>query len=180
MTPEQYAAFMERAQDLVIKRGKVPVGWDEMIHSTLRPATVVQYWRPDASMAPPTGTKLILSPANRVYLDMKYDASTVLGLDWAGKVDVDVPYAWDPATHLNVPESQILGVESTIWSETPANIGDIEFLLFPRLPAVAETAWTAQSARDWSEFRGRLGAQAPRWSALGINAFWSPRIEWQR
>jgi hexosaminidase len=158
----------------------VPVGWDEMIHSKLRPSTVVQYWRPDVSLAPPAGTKLILSPANRVYLDMKYSGSTVLGLDWAGKVDVEVPYAWDPATHLKVDESQILGVESPIWSETPANIRDIEFLLFPRMPAVAEAAWTAQSARAWDDFRSRLGAQAPRWSALGINAFWSPKIDWQR
>jgi hexosaminidase len=45
---------------------------------------------------------------------------------------------------------------------------------------VAEVAWTAQAARNWSDFRVRLGAQAPRWSALGINAFWSPKIDWQR
>jgi hexosaminidase len=180
MTPEQYAAFMERAQGLVIKHGKVPIGWDEIIHSKLQPSTVVQYWRPDASMAPPPGTTLILSPANRIYLDMKYDASTVLGLDWAGKVDVEVPYTWDPAKHLTVDESQILGVEAPIWSETTASIDDVEFLMFPRLPAAAEVAWTAQSARDWSDFRVRLGAQAPRWSALGINVFWSPKIDWRR
>ncbi len=180
MTPGQYAAFMERAQGLVIKHGKIPVGWDEIIHSKLQPSTVVQYWRPDASMAPPPGTKLILSPANRIYLDMKYDAATVLGLDWAGKVDVDVPYTWDPAKHLDVDESRILGVEAPIWSETPSDIDDLEFLLFPRLPAVAELAWTPQASRDWNDFRARLGAQAPRWSALGINAFWSPKIDWRR
>lgn len=180
MTPEQYAAFMERAQGLVVKHGKVPIGWDEIIHSTLQPATIVQYWRPDASMTPPAGTRLILSPANRFYLDMKYDASTVLGLDWAGQVDVDVPYTWDPAAHLKVDASQILGVEAPIWSETPADMDDVEFLAFPRLPAAAEVAWTAQAARRWDDFRARVGAQAPRWSALGINAFWSPRIEWKR
>jgi hexosaminidase len=180
MTPEQYARFMERAQGMVVKHGKVPIAWDEIVHAPINPRTVVQYWRPDASMAPPAGTSLILSPANRVYLDMKYDASTVLGLDWAGKVDVEVPYEWDPATHLNVADSQVLGVEAPIWSETPANIRDLEFLLYPRLPAVAEVAWTAQAARNWSDFRVRLGAQAPRWSALGINAFWSPKIDWQR
>jgi hexosaminidase len=180
MTPPQYAAFMERAQGLVIKHGKIPIGWDEINHAKLQPSTVVQYWRPDASMVPAPGTKLILSPANRIYLDMKYDASTVLGLDWAGKVDVDVPYTWDPAKHLAVDEGQILGVEAAIWSETADNIEDVEFLLFPRLPAVAELAWTAQSARDWTDFRARLAAQAPRWSALGINAFWSPKIEWKR
>jgi hexosaminidase len=180
MTPEQYGTFMERAQRIVVKHGKIPIAWDEIVHAPLRPGTVVQYWRPDASMVPPAGTSLILSPANRLYLDMKYNASTVLGLDWAGKVDVEVPYAWDPATHLSVAESQILGVEAPIWSETPASIRDLEFLLFPRLPAVAEVAWTAQSARSWDDFRVRLGAQGPRWSALGINAFWSPKIDWKR
>ncbi len=180
MTPEQYAAFMERAQDLVLKHGKVPIGWDEMLHSKLRPGAVVQYWRPKETTLPPAGTKLILSPANRLYLDMKYDAATVLGLRWAGLVNVDTPYTWDPATYLNVAEADILGVEAPIWSETAATIDDLEFLLFPRLPAVAEVAWTAQPARDWNEFRTRLGAQAPRWSALGINAFWSPTIDWAR
>lgn len=180
MTPEQYASFMERAQGLVIKHGKIPVGWDEILHSKLEPSTIVQYWRPRATLTPPPGTKLVLSPANRIYLDMKYDASTALGLDWAGKVDVDVPYTWDPARHVPVDQSQILGVEAPIWSETAASIDDLEFLLFPRLPAVAELAWTAQASRDWPDFRQRLGAQAPRWSALGINAFWSPKIDWTR
>ena len=171
---------MERAQGIVTRHGKTAIAWDEIIHGKVLPTTVVQYWRPDASLVPPPGTKLILSPANRLYLDMKYDDTTVLGLKWAGNVDVNVPYEWDPARHLNVPESSILGVETAIWSETPATIRDLEFLLFPRLPAVAELAWTAQPARDWSDFRVRLGAQAPRWSALGINAFWSPKIDWTR
>jgi hexosaminidase len=180
MTPAQYSTFMERAQAIVERHGKTTIAWDEIIHGTMRPSTVVQYWRPDASLAPPPGTKLILSPANRIYLDMKYDDSAVLGQNWAGNVDVHVPYEWDPAGHLKVPESQILGVEAAIWSETPADIRDLEFLLFPRMPAVAELAWTAQSARDWNEFKVRLGAQAPRWSALGINAYWSPKIDWVR
>jgi hexosaminidase len=180
MTPEQYSVFMERAQAIVARHGKTPIAWDEIIHGKVAPSTVVQYWRPDASLAPPAGTKLILSPANRIYLDMKYDNDTALGLNWAGNVDVNVPYEWDPATHLKVPESQILGVEAPIWTETADSMRDVEFLLFPRLPAVSELGWTAQSARNWTEFRTRLGAQAPRWQALGINAYWSPKIEWMR
>ena len=108
----------------------------------------MQYWRPDASITPPPTTKLVLSPANKVYLDMKYDDATVLGLNWAGNVDVAVPYEWNPATHLpTVQESAILGVETPIWSETIATMGDLEFLAFPRLAAVAEVAWSPQSAQ---------------------------------
>jgi hexosaminidase len=181
LTPDQYKQFVERVQTIVLRNGKQPIGWDEIAHATLQPETVVQYWRPDASITPPPTTKLVLSPANKVYLDMKYDDATVLGLNWAGNVDVAVPYEWNPATHVpTVQESAILGVETPIWSETIATMDDLEFLAFPRLAAVAEVAWSPQSARQWTEFRGRLAAQAPRWAALGINAYWSPKIDWQR
>ena len=180
LTPEQYQQFMERAQAIVVKHGKRPVGWDEIVHAKLQPSTVVQYWRPDASITPPVGTKLVLSPANRIYLDMKYDDRTVLGLNWAGNVAVDVPYNWDPATLLpSAKPEDILGIEAPIWSETLTTMDDVEFMAFPRIAGVAEVAWSLQAGRDWAEFRTRLGAQAPRWSALGINAFRSPAIDWK-
>jgi hexosaminidase len=181
LTPVQYRQFIERVQPIVTAHGKQVIGWDEVAHATLLPTTVVQYWRPDASISPAPGTKLILSPANKIYLDMKYHDATVLGLNWAGNVDVHVPYEWDPVKHLpNVGESSILGVEAPIWSETLVTMDDVEFMAFPRLPGVAEVGWSAQGDRRWDDFRTRLGRQAPRWSALGINAYWSPAIEWTR
>jgi hexosaminidase len=181
LTPAQYRQFVERVQGIVRAHGKEAIGWDEVAHASLLPTTVIQYWRPDASIVPPAGTRLVLSPANKVYLDMKYDDRTVLGLNWAGNVDVHVPYDWDPATLLpKVPESAILGVEAPIWSETLVTMDDVEFMAFPRLPAVAEVAWSPQGARRWTDFRARLAAHAPRWTALGINAYWSPKVDWQR
>jgi hexosaminidase len=181
LTPVQYRQFIERVQPIVTAHGKQVIGWDEVAHATLLPSTVVQYWRPDASISPAPGTKLILSPANKIYLDMKYHDATVLGLNWAGNVDVPIPYEWDPAKHLpSVDESSILGVEAPIWSETLVTMRDVEFMAFPRLPGVAEVAWSAQADRRWDEFRARLGRHAPRWSALGINAYWSPSIDWTR
>jgi hexosaminidase len=181
LTPDQYKQFVERVQTIVQRNGKQVIGWDEIAHATLLPTTVVQYWRPDASITPGASTKLVISPANKAYLDMKYDDATVLGLNWAGNVDVAVSYEWNPSTHVpGLQESAILGVEAPIWSETIVTMSDLEFLAFPRLAALAEVAWSPQSARQWTEFRGRLGGQAARWSALGINAYWSPKVDWQR
>ena len=181
MTPEQYASFMERAQAIVQKHGKTVIAWDEIIHAKLLPTTVVQYWRPDASLAPPPGTKLILSPANRIYLDMKYDANAVLGQDWAGNVDVNVPYDWDPG---DAPEGAGVLDPGRRDRDLVRDAGQ-----HPR-PGVhgcsrdcrpwRSSRWTAQSSRDWNDFNVRLGGQARRWSALGINAYWSPKIDWQR
>ena len=178
-----YVAFVNRVQQIVRSHGKQAIGWDEVSTADLVPTTIVQHWRPDASPAAAIakGARLILSTANRTYLDMKYDAQTALGQNWAGYISVRQAYDWDPATLFSgVPEASIAGIEAPIWSETLANIRDVEHLAFPRLAAIAEVAWSPADRRRWDEFKARLGAQAARWSALGVNFYRAPEIEWAR
>jgi hexosaminidase len=180
LSADQYRTFIERVQGIVQSHGKQMVGWDEIAPINLLPTTLVQHWRPDGSPAAAVakGAKVIMSVANRAYLDMKYDASTPLGLNWAGFIDVRTAYDWDPATVVpGITEASIAGVEAPIWTETLANMRDVELMAFPRLPAVAEVAWSP-AARNWDQFRRRLAAQAPHWTALGVNFFRSPAIDW--
>jgi hexosaminidase len=182
LAPAQYTKFIERVQTIVRARGKQVIGWDEIAPVRLAQGSIVQHWRPDGSLAPAVrqGAQIIMSPANRTYLDMKYHPDTVLGLNWAAFIEVDAAYTWDPAQiSPDVPESSILGVEAPLWSETLADIRDIEFMAFPRLPAIAEIGWSRADSRAWGEFRRRLGAQRPRWTALGINFYRSPAVPWQ-
>jgi hexosaminidase len=182
LSPEQYVGFINRVQGIVQKHGKRMVGWDEIAPANLLPTSVVQHWRPKTTPkeAVAKGAKVIMSVANKAYIDMKYDAATPIGLMWAGIVDVKTSYDWDPVQMAEgVAESSLLGVEAPLWSETLATINDVEFMAFPRLAAIAEIGWTPQSRRNWEEFRLRLGAQAPRWSALGLNFYRSPQIPWR-
>jgi hexosaminidase len=111
---------------------------------------------------------------------MKYDAGTPIGLTWAGIVSVQTSYDWDPARAAQgVPEHAVLGVEAPLWAETITNINDYEYLAFPRLAAIAEIGWSRQADRTWEEFRVRLGAQGPRWVALGMNFYRSPELPWK-
>jgi hypothetical protein len=65
---------------------------------------------------------------------MKYDDRTPIGLTWAAIIDVPTSYDWDPAAAApGVPAAALLGVEAPLWSETLANIRDVEFLALPRL-----------------------------------------------
>jgi hexosaminidase len=182
LTPEQYRRFVERVQTIVQSHGKQMVGWDEVSVVTLLPTSIVQHWRPDASEQLLAGSPhLLLSPANRAYLDMKYDEATLLGLNWAGNVSVQKAYDWDPDGLVRGARAgAVIGVEAPIWSETLTNMRDVEFMAFPRLPAVAEIGWTPQAQRSWDNFKERLGAQAPRWTALGINFYRAPDITWQQ
>jgi hexosaminidase len=180
LTPEQFRRFIERVQSIVQKAGKEVVGWGDIAPATLLPTTIVQHWRPEASHIEAAKTaRLIVSPASKSYLDMKYDKTTVLGLNWAGEIPVRTAYDWEPASSIgSLPAENIIGVEAPLWTETIATTGDIDFMAFPRLSAIAEIAWSPAKSRGWDDFRDRLAQHGPRWSAMGINFYRSPQVAW--
>jgi hexosaminidase len=181
LTPPQFKSFIERVQTIVEAQGKHMIGWGDIAPVRLSPTTIVQHWRPEAShVAAAKGAKFIVSPASKSYLDHKYDKQTVIGLNWAGEIEVRTAYDWDPVAVLSShPAESILGIEAPLWTETVATRQDLEFLAFPRLAALAEVAWSPAAGRTWDEFSGRLGAHGPRWSALGINFYRSPQVPWR-
>jgi hexosaminidase len=180
LTHEQYIRFIERVQPIVNRHGKKMIGWEEITKAKLEPTTLAQQWKSDSvTAALQYGAKLIMSPAKKIYLDMKYTPSTELGLTWAAIIEIRDAYDWDPATYMaGVNESHIVGVEAPLWSETIRNITAAEYLAMPRLPAVAEIGWTPQQSRNWESFRVRLATHAPRWNYLGVNYYRSPQIPW--
>jgi hexosaminidase len=186
--PADYAAFIKKVGPIVSKYGKKMAGWNEIGAGQIPPGSVAQYWNTakgseagtqTARDAVAKGAKVVMSPANRAYLDMKYDESTPLGQDWAGLVEVKDSYEWDPATLVDgVAEKDVLGVEAPLWSETIVTNDDIDYMAFPRLPAIAEIGWSPQAGRTWSDFRVRLAAQGPRWSAVPVHFYRSPQVPW--
>ncbi|MFF5583341.1 beta-N-acetylhexosaminidase [Streptomyces hygroscopicus] len=181
---EDYAAFMDRVQPIVAKYGKTVVGWHQLTGARPAKGAIAQYWglngsEKEVAEAAKAGTRLILSPANRAYLDMKYDADTPLGLAWAGYVEAKQSYDWDPGAYIkDAPASSVLGVEAPLWSETLLTSPQLEYMAFPRLPGIAELGWSPASTHDWSDYRARLAAQGPRWDALRIAYYHSPQIPW--
>ena len=180
LTHDTYARFIERVQETVRRHGKSVVGWEEIGKGRLLPGTIAQQWRSDtALLALRQGAKLLLSPGERAYLDMKYTPSTELGLRWAGFVELRAAYDWDPAAFLpGVAESSLVGVEAPLWAESIPNISAAMYLAVPRLPAIAEVAWTPRERRGWEGFRTRIAAHAPRWRLLGVNFHQSPQVAW--
>jgi hexosaminidase len=184
-TPADYATFMGRVQPIVARYGKHVQAWHQIVAATPLPSTVAQYWdttdtNPAVAAAARNGTKLVLSPAHKAYLDMKYTSSTVLGQDWAALIEVSDAYGWDPGSFLKgVSESSINGVEAPLWTETIRTTADIEYMAFPRLAAIAELGWSPAPTHDWAAFRQRLGAQGPRWNVMGIRFYRSPQVPWR-
>jgi len=180
-TPEEdYKKFIKLIQEIVIAHNKIPIGWAEIGEVELNPVTLAQHWQGAAYQeAKKQGCKIILSPANKTYLDIKYDEAFPLGLQWVGFVSVKESYEWEPGSFMEgLEEKDIIGIEAPIWSETLQTIEDIECMAFPRLPGLAEHAWSPKS-EGWDEYKHRLAKHGSHMQALGINFFKSPDVDWE-
>jgi hexosaminidase len=180
-TPEEdYKKFIKRFQEIVVSHGKTTVGWNEVGEAELLPGTIVQQWAGvGCENARRQRAKIILSPATKIYLDMKYDASFPLGLDWAALIPVKDAYDWEPGSFMDgLEETDILGLEAPLWSETLLTMSDIECMAFPRVIGIAELAWSPKG-QSWEEYRQRLAAHGKRMEAMGINFYKSPDVDWE-
>lgn len=176
-----YIEFVNRFKKIVADNGKIMIGWEEIAQADLDSSTIVQYWHSSkyAKMAAEKDAKLIFSPSTKAYLDMQYDSTSRIGLHWAAYIEVDSGYQWDPATLVSgIERGQIMGVEAPLWTETVVTMDDIEYLVFPRLPGIAEIGWTSSSSRNWDDYKVRLANHAKHWKALGIDFYRSPKINW--
>ncbi|MFF1819251.1 beta-N-acetylhexosaminidase [Kribbella sp. NPDC058245] len=182
-----YVTFLNKASTIVASKGKRVMGWHEIGDTALPAGSIVQYWGTDdtasrdlARQAATKGATVVMSPANRAYLDMKYNKDTPYGLSWAGLVSVEKAYSWNPSALIpNLPASAVAGVEAPVWSETLDDIDKVEFMAFPRLPGIAELGWSQASALNWTAYKDRLAGQGSRWDALSVNFYRAPEIAWR-
>lgn len=180
---EDYRTFMRRVSAIVKRHGLRMMAWEDIAKADLGAEVIAQTYRKsnqaDAGAVAKQGGKLVISTADRAYLDMKYDKTTKLGLTWAGYVEVPTAYNWDPAALIaGLTEDRILGVEGPLWTETIETYNDLTYMAFPRIIGLAEVGWSQARSRDWSSYRHRLAAHGQRLRAMGVNFYPSPMVPW--
>jgi len=178
---DDYVVFVDKVQGIVSKHGKTLIGWDEVVTANIKNTSIAQFWASEenAKTAVNKDIKLIMSPAKKAYLDMKYDSITKLGLKWAGYVAVDTGYDWNPSDYVEgIKKENILGIEAPLWTETVTNLSELQFLVFPRLPGYAEIGWTQDSLRSWDDYKIRLASFKGRFEKMNINYYKSPKVNW--
>lgn len=157
-TFELQSHFLRRVKAMLSARGKVLVGWNEVAHGGgVEPHdTLLMAWeKPEVGIAlAAQGYDVVMTPGQAYYLDMvQDDAWQEPGASWAGTVPPEQTYGYE-AEGAFPPElrSRMKGVQACIWSEHFLSRGYFDRLVFPRLPAVAEAAWTPPDAKDWLRF----------------------------
>jgi hexosaminidase len=180
LSKTDYHTFIERVEKIVQGIGPRMIGWGEIAPANIATNSIVQHWTRDSSVIHARrGGKVILSPGPHLYLDMKYDTATSLGLKWAGYIDLRTAYDWNPVTQVaGVDAASILGLEAPLWAETLITRQDYEYLAFPRVTALAELAWSAPERVSWDDYRRRIAMHGARLAALGVNFARVPGVAW--
>ena len=170
--------FDRYVAEYIARSGRTPMGWDEVAHYDIGQNAIVQWWRgrnPEArDYAVNKGYRVVVSPANYAYLDYP-QAVGEPGAPWEGNDNgpnsVELIYHWQmvPKSYSDEQAKQIIGIEAAVWTEFIRTERYMEFMMYPRLAAIAEIAWVPESERDYSAFKQRLEAMYRRYEAMGIN-----------
>jgi len=158
------AAFMLQLQRHLTSHGRCFGGWDECTQAAKLDAdsALIFAWqsKETAKKAAKSGYNVIFTPANAYYLDISQtDNWNDVGASWAGTTPVQKTYETEPADWVD-DIKRLIGVQACIWSETLVSRSVFNHLVFPRLAAIAETAWSAPAQKSFARFAA-LSAYAP-------------------
>ena len=158
---EQY--FVRRVADIIAAKGKTMIGWDEIVDAGVSPdKAVVMWWRHDRRYqllkALESGYRVIMTPRRPMYGDFVQYSTHNVGRYWDGYNPIEDVFSFPRSIeHLfKGYESQIMGMQYSLWTERVADVKRLDFMVFPRLIALAEAAWTPAGRKDYSRFMRRL------------------------
>ncbi|MFP4115401.1 MAG: beta-N-acetylhexosaminidase [Spirochaetota bacterium] len=184
---ELQSYFVGRAARALEARGRTAIGWDEILEGGLPGGTVVMSWRgtEGGRLAAELGHDVVMTPTSHCYFDHRQiDRDGEIGFphpDETGRPPVltlEGVYAFDPTVGLPPSSSErVLGGQANVWTEQMPNEADVEYMVAPRLLAMAEALWSPPGRRSFEDFRGRARAWLARLDAIRWNYARLPELE---
>ncbi|MDE6378295.1 MAG: family 20 glycosylhydrolase, partial [Duncaniella sp.] len=168
--------LVHRIERYLNSKGRKLIGWDEIMDGGLAPNAMVLSWRgvEGGIEAASAGHKAVMAPGRYCYFDSYQDAPYSQPEAIGGYLPLETVYSFDPApaSLADTVAANITGVEGTLFAEYISTPGHAEHMLYPRMTALAEVAWTPQHLRgDYPDFRRRARSLNNRLKQEGYNVF---------
>ncbi len=165
--------FIRRIEAFLNAHGRRLVGWDEILEGGLAPDATVMSWRGEAGgiAAARDGHDVIMTPNADVYLD-HYQGDTIQEpLAIGGFSPLEEVYAYEPVPAELTPleARHVLGAQGNVWTEYMGTSEHVEYMVLPRMLALAEVVWSPPQERCWEGFMGRLPRHLAALDGAGIN-----------
>ena len=163
---ELQSYLIHRMEKFLNEHDRQLLGWDEILEGGLAPRATVMSWRGEEGgiKAAKAGHDVIMTPGGFCYLDSYQDAPTTQPEAIGGYLTLEKVYFYDPIPEVLTKEGAdyIQGVQANVWAEYITTAEHMEYMVYPRLLALAEVAWTQPDKKNWEHFH-RCALKEVKW-----------------
>ena len=164
--------FAQRVSAMVRARGRVAVGWDEMVDNGLEEGVALTVWRGGNRWVPAAqaGHKIIMTPNAKSYLNYKQRPDEKRLAHMFRLVALDTVYKFDPTpdTLSHDVLKNVIGGQGCLWTEYYPTPQAVEYAIFPRISAISEVYWTQEELKDYNRFLEGMPVQFARYAMWGV------------
>ena len=170
---ELQSYFIRRIEKFLNANGRQIIGWDEILEGGLAPNATVMSWRGTEGgiAAAKQGHNVVMTPGSHLYFDYYQADPENESLAIGGFTPVEKVYSFEPVPGelSKEEEKHILGAQANVWTEYITTPEHVEYMVLPRMSALAEVVWTPAKEKNWDNFVQRLEKLVERFDQLGLN-----------
>jgi hexosaminidase len=163
---ELQSYFTKRMEQILEKKGKKIIGWDEILEGGIAPSATIMSWRGEQGGidAANAGHDVIMTPGNALYMDHYQGSPLCEPIKIGGFTTLQETYQYNPIPKAISPEMthHVLGLQGNLWAEFLYTPDVYDYQLFPRVLAIAETGWTQPTKKNVDNFIKRIDDQQIR------------------
>ena len=172
---ELQSYLIHRIEKFLNNHGRRLLGWDEILQGGIAPNATVMSWRGEEGgiAAVTSGHHAIMTPGAYCYLDSYQDAPYSQPEAIGGYLPLKKVYAYDPVpASLTAEQAKLVyGVQGNLWVEYIPTPEHVEYMIYPRMLALAEVAWSAPERKSWSDFHTRALSAVADLQKKGYHSF---------
>lgn len=170
---ELQSYFIKRMEQFISSKGRVLIGWDEILEGGLAPGATVMSWRGVKGGLEETeeGHDVVMTPNSHCYFDHYQGPQDDEPLAWGGYLPLSKVYTFDPIVESMTAEQakHVLGGQANLWTEYMSTSAQLEYMIYPRVAALSEAVWSTKDNRRWDDFANRVESLLDRYSQMDIN-----------
>ncbi len=170
---ELQSYFITRMEKFLNENGRQLIGWDEILEGGLAPGAAVMSWRGEAGgiEAAEAEHKVVMTPNGDMYFDHYQADPKTEPLTIGGFTTLENVYHYEPIPSQLEEEyhQYVMGAQANVWTEYMKTSDHVEYMVYPRAVALAETVWSSRENRDWEQFQEKLPHQYALLDAKNVN-----------
>jgi hexosaminidase len=170
---ELQSYFIKRMEKFIVSKKRKMMGWDEILEGGLAPEAAVMSWRGEAGgiEAAKMGHDVVMTPGSPLYFDHYQAGPDGEPTAFGGMNTLKQVYDYNPIPQqLNAEEAKfVLGAQANLWTEYITTVAQVEYMVLPRMLALAEVVWSPLQSKDFSDFSERLKYHFTAFGQKGLN-----------